>query len=454
MVLDYYNLREQPFGATPDSRYLFTSESHREALASLLYGIEAGRGFMSLIAKPGMGKTTLLFNCLEPLRNKGRTVFLFQTIVTPLDFLRALLADLGVENLEGDFFQLQAKLNEILLDQARRDECLIIVIDESQNLDEAVLELVRMLSNFETPRKKLMQIVLAGQPQLAQKLASPRLIQLRQRISIVAHLKPFTQDETDRYIEHRLKTAGCTAAFFTAAALRMIWEHSEGIPRNINNLCFNAMSIGCALKRKAIDVDILREVISDLDLEPLTELVPAEPARDLVRITSKPPARQWSPSRWALRLAAAGALLLPSGGSRSGQLNGSVQAKTIPPKTEQAKPIAPAPSGPVPSVAVASPNVPNPVTPPPPVRDASAPHAPMVARSSIRVLPGQTLYQICSHAFPACGGKELYQIRRMNPWLKDPSHIEFGREILIPSPPQLTQLAEQSGEKPITESAR
>ena len=114
MVTDFYGLREEPFGATPDSRYLFESGTHREALASLLYGVAAGRGFMALIAKPGMGKTTLLFRALSQLREQGRTVFLFQTMLTPLDLLRTLLADLGFQDLQGGIFERQAKLNEIL----------------------------------------------------------------------------------------------------------------------------------------------------------------------------------------------------------------------------------------------------------------------------------------------------------------------------------------------------
>jgi len=252
MVLDYYNLREQPFGATPDAAFLFSSETHREALASLLYGIKSGRGFIALIATPGMGKTTLLFRTLSKMEGVSKTVFLFQSISTPLDLLRTLLHDLGVEDVPADLVELQAKLTEVLFEQSKRGERLVVVIDEAQNLDNSVLELVRMLSNFETSKEKLMQIILSGQPQLARKLASPELVQLRQRVSIVAHLKPFSSDETARYVNHRLKVAGYSAdePLFTQAALELIAQQSKGIPRNINNLCFNAMSLGCALKKK------------------------------------------------------------------------------------------------------------------------------------------------------------------------------------------------------------
>src|SRR5271154_4444394 len=185
MVLDYYKLREQPFGVTPDPRFLYMSSTHREALASLLYGITSGRGFMSLIAKPGMGKTTLLFQLLQKLEGTARTAFLFQTLCTPRDFLRGLLADLGVEDHDGDLVWMHSKLNEILVRQSRERKRFVVVIDEAQNFDDSVL----MLSNFETPSEKLMQIVLAGQPQLADKLASAKLVQLRQRVSILSSLK-------------------------------------------------------------------------------------------------------------------------------------------------------------------------------------------------------------------------------------------------------------------------
>ncbi len=208
MILDYYKLREQPFGSTPDPRYFYASETHREALASLLYGIETGRGFLALIAQPGMGKTTLIFRWLAQMQPKLRSVFLFQTICTPLDFLRLLLTDLGVEDISGGVAELQSKLIQIVMEQSQAGTKLVIVVDEAQTLDNSVLELIRMLSNFETSNQKLMHIVLCGQPQLARKLASPELVQLRQRISIIARLDPFTPEQTAAYVNERLRVAG------------------------------------------------------------------------------------------------------------------------------------------------------------------------------------------------------------------------------------------------------
>jgi len=275
MFLDFYGLREQPFGVTPDPRYLYLSVGHREALASLIYGVESGRGFMALVAKPGMGKTTLLFQLLERLRSSAQTVFLFQTQCESREFLRYILADLGFDPREQDLVTLHRQFNEVLIREKRAGKRFVLAIDEAQNLNESVLETIRLLSDFETPRDKLMQIIVAGQPQLAQKLALPSLAQLRQRVSMLVRLNPFTPQETVSCVEHRLRVAGYTGGpLFTPEAQAIIAARSEGIPRNIVNLCFNALSLGCALERKIIDAEILQEVLADLDVGTLVSEPP------------------------------------------------------------------------------------------------------------------------------------------------------------------------------------
>ena len=269
MILDYYNLNEQPFGVTPDPRYLYLSPTHREALASLSYGIRSGRGFMSIIAKPGMGKTTILFQALNQLEGSARIVFLFQTLCGPEDLLRGLLRKLGIVDYTGTVEHMQSQLEDVLLAESRQGRRVIVVIDEAQNLEDPALELVRMLSNFENPNDKLMQIVLGGQPELRDKLASPHLLQLRQRMSLFARLQPFSAEETRLYIEHRLRVAGYNfeVPLFTPQAEALIAKHSAGIPRNINNICFNALSLGWVLKQRSIQKEVIREVLDDLDLE-------------------------------------------------------------------------------------------------------------------------------------------------------------------------------------------
>jgi general secretion pathway protein A len=287
MYLNFFGLREQPFGVTPDPRFLYLSAAHREALASLYYGIEAGRGFLGLIAKPGMGKTTLLFHLLEKFRSSARTAFLFQTQCTSREFMRFLLAELGYDDDGQDFVRMHEEFNKRLLQEARAGNRFIVVIDEAQNLEPSVLETVRLLSDFETPRAKLLTIILAGQPELAGKLASPGLAQLRQRISIVNRLEPLPAWEIKSYVEHRLQIAGYKGEpLFTPEALAEIAVFTEGIPRNVNNFCFNALSLACALRQKTVDLPIVHEVISDLDI---TRHVP-EPSSDAPAVVSDAPA--------------------------------------------------------------------------------------------------------------------------------------------------------------------
>lgn len=244
--------------------------------------MEAERGFLALIAKPGTGKTTLLFHLLEKFRHHARTVFLFQTQCNSREFMRFLLAELGVEGPSQDLVDLHEEFNRMLLEESAADRRFIVVVDEAQNLDAAVLETIRLLSDFETPKAKLLQIILAGQPELADKLASPRLAQFRQRISLLNGLAPLSVEETGRYIGHRLRVAGYMGApLFAPEALKAVAEFSSGIPRNVNNCCFNALSLGFTLGRKTVDVSVVEEAIHDLDISQHVSEHEKTPASDL-----------------------------------------------------------------------------------------------------------------------------------------------------------------------------
>ena len=282
MFLEYYGLSEQPFGVTPDPRFIYFGPSHREALASLLYAIETKRGFSAMVAEPGMGKTSLLFHLLESLQNSARTAFLFQTNGDAKEILRGLLSDLGIRSRGKGIAAMHDELNKVLLEETQAGRKIVVVIDEAQNLDNSALESVRLLSNFETCTEKLMHIVLAGQPRLAEKLAAADLVQLRQRVSTIIRLEPFQSEETGAYIHHRLAAAGYTGpAIFTPEAIGMIAGLSEGIPRNINSICFQALSIGFATETKVIGSEIVREVEADLDFaSPAKVEIAASPASD------------------------------------------------------------------------------------------------------------------------------------------------------------------------------
>ena len=327
MFLEHYGLNEQPFGVTPDPRFLYLGPKHRQALTALTYGTELNRGFLTLIAKPGMGKTSLLYQYLGGLRNNARTAFLFQTMGDARDLMRYLLADLGLDGTGKDLPEMHATLNQVLMEEMRAGRRLILVIDEAQNLDDKALEFVRLLSNFETPWMKLMQIVLAGQPQLGEKLAQPSMAQLRQRVSFSIRIEPLIREEIDAYIDHRLWVAGYNGpSLFTVGARMLLAEHSEGIPRNISNLCFCAMSLGWATKVKTIDREMMRDVIADVapgsslenpneksDTSPKTAEEPKQQVvqsapRHAVLTTAEPPARTW-----LTKFSLAGALLFSLG---------------------------------------------------------------------------------------------------------------------------------------------
>jgi type II secretory pathway predicted ATPase ExeA/outer membrane protein OmpA-like peptidoglycan-associated protein len=266
-IFRHFGLRENPFGVTPDPRFLFMSCTHREALASLVNGIQCGFGFQVLVAQPGMGKTTLLFDFLERFRG-SRTAFLFQQQHDSREFLQSLLLELKSESSETSHAKLYSQLNHLLSEAATTRERVIVVVDEAQNLDDPLLETLRQLSNFETTRSKLLQIVLAGQPQLAKRLGRPEQEQLRQRVSTIARLSPLRLDETRTYLNHRLNIAGYRGPeFFTAAALQLIWSEGHGIPRNMNTLCFNAMLLQFAQGARRVDEAAIKEAAQDLDLE-------------------------------------------------------------------------------------------------------------------------------------------------------------------------------------------
>ena len=276
MFLDFFNLREQPFGMTPDPAYLYASRTHAEALASLSRGIEDNRGFFALTAQPGMGKTTLLYQLMEKMRDSTRTVFVFQTQCNSHEFIEYILQELGVDVKGMGLVAMHGKLNEILFEELLAGKRFVLVVDEAQNLDESVLETVRMLSNFETHNAKLLQIILAGQPRLRAKLAQPQLSQLLQRVALLSHLEPFTEEETGLYIAHRLQVAGHSGEpIFDPDSIGLIARHSDGIPRNINNICYNALFLAYTRGHRKVTAEIVQEVAASLDMEPIV----SEPLR-------------------------------------------------------------------------------------------------------------------------------------------------------------------------------
>jgi type II secretory pathway predicted ATPase ExeA len=270
----HFGLREAPFNITPDPSFLYLSASHREGLAQLSYGIRARKGFVVLTGEVGTGKTTLIHALLNDLSGSAQTGLIFSTIVSPADLLRSVCEEFGLVEPKRPLKEIHdylVSLNEFLLESYRKGENCALIIDEAQNLSAEVLESIRLLSNFETSKDKLLQILLVGQPELAVRLNSPELRQLKQRVMLRHHLRALSLQECCEYVSSRLKVAGADRTIFTPNALESIYSYSGGIPRIVNVLCDNALLTGYALGRKEIDTGIIREVAEDLNITVNTE---------------------------------------------------------------------------------------------------------------------------------------------------------------------------------------
>ncbi len=268
MYESFYGLKESPFNVTPNPEYIFLGENHREALAQLLYGVREKKGFIVITGEVGTGKTTLVHYLLDRLEGNNHTkaAFLFNPKLTVDDFIQYILKDLGVRvqgQTKGEHLH---NLHRYLLNACRKDERVVVIVDEAHGLNPELLEEIRLLSNLETSKSKLLQIVLVGQPELDETLARPEFRQLRQRINLRYHLPPFSGKETKQYIEKRLRVAGAQGAIFTEKAIKEIYLKSGGIPRLINILCDNALLNGFALDRKTVDERSIKEVAKDLRL--------------------------------------------------------------------------------------------------------------------------------------------------------------------------------------------
>ncbi|MCP5069326.1 MAG: AAA family ATPase [bacterium] len=258
MYTQFYGLRAKPFSLSPDPRYLFLADPHREALAHLLYGIEQGEGFICVTGEVGTGKTTLCRTLLGRLDSGTEVAFIFNPQLSGLELLQAINAELGLPLEDMDRRQLQEQLNRFLLAKRRDGRRVLLIIDEAQVMERDALEQVRLLSNLETNTAKLIQIVLIGQPELDTMLESPDLRQLRQRISVRWRLTPLSVTDARDYVRHRLRiAAGAPRELFTDLALREIHRRSGGIPRVINLLCDRALLAGYAAEAKAIGLGLV-----------------------------------------------------------------------------------------------------------------------------------------------------------------------------------------------------
>lgn len=267
MYNEYYGLVRAPFEMTPDPSFLYLGEAHREGLATLVYAVNSGKGFVMLTGEVGTGKTTLLHALLGQLDSTTNSAFIFNPRLDPLGFFRVLFEELGIGPACDSKAEYLLALNHYLIEKLAANERVLLIVDEAQNLSTEMLEEIRLLSNLETPTSKLIQIMLVGQPELQALIDKPELRQLRQRIALRHHLRPFDERELAEYVEGRLEKAGYTGrGLFHKKALRELYRVTEGTPRLINNVCDGAMLLGYARQQSVIGADAIREVARDLGL--------------------------------------------------------------------------------------------------------------------------------------------------------------------------------------------
>ena len=268
MYKGFFNLKNDPFGSSPDPRFMYMMPHTREALACLEYGISARKGFTVLTGEVGTGKTTLLRRALSSFSNRRvSTAFVFNPRLDVLDFLEFVMTDFGIAPATRTKSGMLLQLNRWLIERFRMEETCVVVVDEAQNLSWELLEEIRLLTNLETSSEKLLQIVLSGQPELEEKLRHPSVRQLRQRVSLWCRTQALTDSQTHAYVAERLRIAGATWQLFSPEALDLVHRYSRGIPRIINLLCEHALIVGYVEQVQEITPTIVEGVAMELELE-------------------------------------------------------------------------------------------------------------------------------------------------------------------------------------------
>ncbi len=442
MYVSFYHLEKKPFPITPDPKSLFLSPSNREALASLIYGVEERRGFAVITGEVGVGKTTILRSYLENADKEHlKIVYLFNPNVSFKGLLEVIFSDLGLNPGTDDVFEMVNLLHRLLIEEYRRGNNVVLIVDEAQNMPVETLENLRMLSNLETSSDKLIQIVLVGQPEFEQMLNQSELRQLKQRVAVRSTISPFTLEESLNYIQQRLAEVSMIEGnpIFTRGALKRIVKRAKGIPRTINILCDNALVTGFGYKKKRVNKRIVKEIVADLQgrrrsshFKPayaclmgfllLGILYFASPLIDMLPLTMKEPNLSPSlPSKTA-----------SSEGESLPKQNAAIQ-EPMQTATEGQERLPPA------FLPVHEEIEPSLVE-----RETEAKHFPLPVKmvSSVNrsfpvtriVKRGDTLFTLTLEIYGFANEGLIYWVRQHNPFITDVKSIHAGQEIVFPEP--------------------
>ena len=278
MYKAFYSLKRNPFEITPDPSFLFPTGKHNEALAALYYGVRRHKGFVVLTGEVGTGKTLLLRCLLQSLKQSSDVAYayIFNGLLSPVEFLQYIVNDLGLPATSKNKGELLLQIAHYVISRSHKNLTTFLVVDEAHHLSEEILEEIRLLTNLESDNQKLLQILLVGQPELNDKLDSPKLRQLKQRIALRSHLVPLDSDETKGYVERRLRLAGspCPSALFPPETIAAVYQHSQGLPRLINTICENALIAAYAKQMRTVSPDIIDNIATDFRLG--VQTAPAE----------------------------------------------------------------------------------------------------------------------------------------------------------------------------------
>ena len=433
MYNGYFGFLESPFSVTPDPRFFYTNPVYLEAYATLRYGIEGKKGFIVVTGEVGTGKTTLLRKLLHSFETTVRSVFIFNTHLSFPELLQVTLRDLGLaSSKDTSKVTMLEELNGYLIKQLEQGQTVAMLIDEAQNLSAEVLENLRLLSNLETDREKLLQIVLVGQPELEAKLDQPGLRQLKQRVAVQCRLDPLKDEEVGPYIDFRLRAAGYEGkGLFHREAVQQIAFYSKGIPRLINIICDNALLIAYAESRKIVSVDIIKQVARDLRIGSKVQITNADPNPAFLSANTKPQTFIRKPPNGAsvhrARLFARAGV-----GTALGILFLVVVASVIDPRNLLIS-IAGQ------SLKVVEHNLNQETVP----QKANAKVELQWKGQRVMIRSGATIYKIAIDAYGANTDLGMDLIKELNPQIEDLNWVFAGQDLLLPSLTRETLLRQQ-----------